>query len=276
MGEKPNRSVKSMGDGPNRTVKSVVNACAIINSLRRTGGGTVSEIAENVELSPGSIHTHLATLKEMGLVVQHGDNYDLGPELLAIGEYVRNHSELYQASKRQVDRLAAETGECSHLVFEHEGRLYTLYEQFGNDAVGIEFHDRKREEAPEHLHCTAAGKAILAYLPEDRLAAVLDTDELPSVTAATVTDPEELREELETVREEGVAFADSEQIQGIRAVASPILQSDGAVAGAIAVSGPASRLRDDHYRSEIPQQLMKAANICEVNLQTADFASRSG
>lgn len=260
-----------MEENARRTVKSVEKTCVIMDCLRERRGCTVSELTETVDLSAGTIHTHLATLKQRGFVVQHGDTYKLGPELLTMGEYVRNHDDLYQASKNQVEQLAKESEECAHLIFEHDGRLYALYERFGTQAVGIEFHDRKREEALSHLHCTAAGKAILAHLPNDRVKGIIEKSDLPARTQNTITGFDDLKSELEGVREEGVAYADEEQILGIRAVGAPILDQNEQVVGAIALSGPTSRLNGERFCSDLPRAVMQAANICEVNLQTTNL-----
>ena len=252
-----------------RTVKSVAVTTEIIKRVRTLQGATVSELAEQVDLSPASVHSHLATLKRAGFVVQRGHTYDLGPQLLTLGEYVRNHSDLYQASREQVDRLARETGECAHLTIEHDGQLFILYEEFGPDAVGIEYHDWKRQEPLDHLHCTATGKAILSRLPAEEVEAILDYRGMPSHTAETITDREALFDQLADFRERGHAYADGELMSGIRAVGAAIEGSDGEVEGAIAVTGPSSRLRGERFRELLPRRVLNAANVCEVNLQTA-------
>jgi len=260
-----------MSDDTNsRTIQSVAATTDIIEHIRERKGGTVSELADAVDLSPASVHSHLATLKQAGFIVQRGAEYDLGPQLLTLGEYVRNHSELYQAAKQQVERLATESGESTHLIIEHDGKIFTLYERFGSNAVGVEYHDRKREEPLNHTHCTAAGKSILSGLPDERVESILEEWGMPRNTENTITDSEALLDELAEVRELGHAFADEEQMQGIRAVGAPIFGPDGDVEGAIAVSGPASRLQGGRFREELPDKVTRAANICEVNLQTAN------
>jgi DNA-binding IclR family transcriptional regulator len=231
----------------------------------------VTELADQADLSPGAVHTHLSTLKRAGYVVQDGSEYRLGPQFLACGEHVRNYSELYQASKKQIDELAEESGECAHLIIEHDGKLFALYERFGSKAVGVELHGRKRAEPLNHLHCTAAGKSILAYLPEGRVQRVLEGSELPENTSNTITTPEKLASELEAVRQRGYAVVDEEQVQGLRAVGAPVLTDDDDVEGAVAISGPTSRLQAGRFHEKLPEMVMQAANICEVNLQTADF-----
>lgn len=260
--------------GSGRTIGSVLTTLELIEHIRRAKSSTVTELADRADLSPGAVHTHLSTLKRAGYVVQDGTEYRLGPQFIVCGEHVRNYSEFYQASKNQIDELAETSGECAHLIIEHDGELFALYERFGSKAVGVELHGRKRAEPLNHLHCTAAGKSILAHLPEDRAEAVLEDSELPENTSKTITTPEKLADELEAVRRRGYAVVDEEQVQGIRAVGAPVLAND-VVEGAVAVSGPMSRLKGERFQEELPRMVMQAANICEVNLQTADFEQQS-
>jgi len=254
-----------------RVIKSVLTAMELVSHIRKAKGATVTELAERADLSPGAVHTQLATLKQAGYVVQHGTEYCLGPQFLACGEHVRNNSDLYQASKNQIDELATESGECAHLIIEHDGKLFALYERFGPKAVGVELHDRKRAEPLNHLHCTAAGKSILAHLPEERVQNLLESTQLPQNTSKTITNPQKLADELEQVRQQGYASVDEEQMQGIRAVGAPVLNSSDVVRGAVAISGPTSRLQGERFDTELPEMVIQAANICEVNLQNANF-----
>jgi len=254
-----------------RYIQSVLTTTELLSCIRDSNGATVSELADRTNLSPGTVHTHLSTLQEAGFILQDGREYVLGPQFLALGETVRNHSELYQASRKQVNKLAEEHGECAHLILEHEGQLFTLYERFGSEAVGVEFHDRKREKPINHLHCTAAGKAILAHLPEKRIQHILQTGKFPQNTPNTITDPEMLLDKLAAIRRQGFALADEEQMEGIRAVGAPIIEGNDTVAGAIAVSGPSTRLQGEFFRDGLPQTVMQAANICEVNLQSTNL-----
>lgn len=250
-----------------RTIQSVDTAASIIEFLRVQEKATITEVAEETDLTPGTVHTHLATLRECNYVIQEDGKYRLGYHLLALGESVRNHHELYQAAKDQVEALAEETGESVHLIIEHNGQIYALYERFGQEAIGVEFHKQKREQPLSHLHCTAAGKAILSQLPAERVETILEQNSLPSVTENTITDEEELLAELETIRERGYAFSDEEQMIGIRAVGAPINHEE-VNEGAIAVSGPKTRLKEGLFRETLPEKVVQATNICEVNVQT--------
>lgn len=256
-----------------RTINSVTNACQLIEHLRTFEEGSVTELSDATGLTPGTVHAYLATLVEENYVVKEGTRYRLGPELLTLGEYVRNHSDLYRAAKEQIETLADATGESVHLIIEHDGQLFALYERFGENAVGVEYHDRKREQPLNHLHCTAAGKAILSALSEATVREIVDERGMPRNTEHTITDVETLLSELSAVRERGYAFADEEQMAGIRAVGAPIVPSGCGPVGAVAVSGPTARLRSEKFRKTFPEAVVQAANICEVNLHT--IAARS-
>lgn len=250
-----------------RTVGAVDNTCAILELLRKRGGMTVSELATETELAPGTVHTHLATLRERKYVTKDGGEYRLGCHLLALGESLRNNHPLYRAASERVEELAEETRECAHLIVQRDGQLYALYERFGADAVGVEYHDTKREQPLTHLHCTAAGKAILSVLSAERVRSIVEQRGLPPVTPNTITDMDELTAELEAVRERGYAFADAEQMDGLRAVGAPITSDDDCI-GAIAVSGPTARLTGERFQQTLPAKVVQAANICEINLRT--------
>lgn len=258
-------------DGGTRRVKSVDNAVELLEGLRALRGGTVSELADRSGLSPGSVHTHLATLRDHGLVRQDGRTYDLNYQFLVLGEYVRNHDPLYRHGRGVADNLADDTGEAVHLVVEEDGMEVILYESFGQDAVGTEFYLQNREFVDRHLHYSAAGKAIMAHLPADRVTEILDRHGLVERTDATIGDADRLREELDRVRERGFAVNDEEGVRGLRAVGSPVLGRDDTPIGAISLSAPTSRFSGETFTVTVPERVMEAANIIEVNVQTGDI-----
>ncbi|MDJ1433823.1 IclR family transcriptional regulator [Halostagnicola sp. A-GB9-2] len=255
---------------PPKTIKAVEHTCTILNELRMTDGLTVTELSERVGLTPGGVHNHLTTLKQQNMVQQDGTTYRLGPDFLLYGAHIRNNSGMLQAGKGVTDTLAHETDEIANLLLEHDGKLFVLHERFGENAIGRSFHIQKRAEATKHLHCTAGGKAILAHLPQSRLETILENQGLVQFTPNTITDPDKLRSELEVIREQGFALNREEEMNGIRAVGAPVLDVDNGVVGAVSLTGPASRLKDDVFEQEYPEGLVQAANMIEINLQTGD------
>ncbi|WP_129116035.1 IclR family transcriptional regulator [Halegenticoccus tardaugens] len=257
----------SSDDNPRR-IQSADRVCDILAHVRETDRTTVSELAEAVGLSPGTAHTYLTTLESRGFIRKHEGTYSLGPELLPYGEHVRLQNDLYRAAKAELHRLAHNSDAAAHLMTEYDGRLLVLHEAFGENAIGTEFHPQKRGRPQTHLHCTAAGKSILAHLPDYRIAQIVKNHGLVSYTSSTITDETELAIELESVREHGFALNNEEQMQGIRAVGAPVYYDGDLVVGAVSLSGSASNWSGERFRRELPKTVMRTANAVEVNLHS--------
>jgi len=249
-----------------RTVQSVEHTIDILDFVRENEETRIRDIAESIDLSKPSIHTHLTTLCGCGYLIQNGETYKLGMEFIPMGEYVKNHIDIYRYGRTVLDELAAEKEEATHLVVEHDGLEMTVYESWGEHAVATNYHTHIRGK-PQHLHYSSTGKSILAHLPETRVEEIIDNHGLPERTKNTITDPETLFDQLENIREQGYALNDQEEIHGIRAVGAPILNKDGDVLGALSVSGPTKRLSDDAIKTDLPERVMHAANVIEINTE---------
>lgn len=256
-----------MLDGNNRgkTIGAVDTLFDIIEYLHQHDSAGVTEIAEAVDRSKSTVHGHLTTLERRQYVTKDEDEYRIGYRFLNIGGSVISRDGLYRIAKPQLEELADETGESLQLGVEEHGVGYYIHQSRGQSAVRTD----SMIGTKRYLHSTSFGKAILAHLPENRVKTIIDTHGLPAMTENTVTDPERLCAELETIRERGCSFDDSEQIDGIRCVGVPIHMEDGTVQGAISLSGPRKRIHGDRFESEIPNLLSDAARIIEINLSNS-------
>lgn len=255
-------------DGP-RTLQTVSTSSQVMTTLKELNGAGVTELATELGISKSTAHIHLTTLVENGLVVKRDGQYELALKLFAFGEYVRNQNPLYRHGKPQVDELADKTGQYVHIVTKENGRAVNLYQVKGDTSVRGEYQTTKPQQR-DHLHYTASGKAILAYLPEQRVDEIIDQYGLPKRTANTVTDPETLFEELATIRDRGYAYNNEEEIEGFRAIGAPIQTPNGDVLGSLSVSGPASILQGDRFKETLPEQVVNSANVIEVNINMSN------
>jgi DNA-binding IclR family transcriptional regulator len=262
------------GDGSPRTLKTVERTAQVIKALEALDGAGVTELATHLDMSKSSTYHYLTTLRQEDFVVKNGEQYELGLQLLLSGEYVRNRNLLYRYGKEEVEELAEATGEYANLFTEQHGMGINLYKVRGSDAVGSGYQTDKLQQ-PDQLHCTATGKAILAFLPEDRVHDILDRHGLPERTADTVTDRDALFDELATVRERGYAYNDEEEVEGLRAVGAPVIDRDDNVLGSLSVAGPTSRLKGTTFDEDLPEQVQRAANVIEVNINMATYGSES-
>lgn len=250
-----------------RTMTTVATSWDIIHALEQLQGAGVTELAEHLDMPKGTVYTHLATLKEQKYVVKQDGKYQLGLHFLSLGEFVKKDNALFNAGRSEIERLAEETDEYVHLVTEEHGDLIYLHEARGQNAVGKNYFEKKLEK-PGYLHSSAYGKAILAYLPETRVEEIIEESGLPQRTEKTLTSRDELFEELDSIREQGYAQNDEEEIFGTRAVGAPILDKNETVLGAVSITKPTSRMQGDDFHKTVPDLVTSAANVIEVNIQT--------
>jgi DNA-binding IclR family transcriptional regulator len=235
----------------------------IIGYLQQKNGAGVTEIATDLDLAKSTVHRHLSTLNGTGHVVKDGDMYKLGLKFLGIGEYLRNRSRPYRMAKSAVEELAAETEERTQFIVEENGWAVYVHRERGKHAVLTDPGIGRRVP----IHCISAGKAVLAKLPEERVHEIIDCHGLPELTPNTITQREELLEELERIRERGYAFNNQENIEKLRAVGVAFDRPDGTVVGAFSVSGPIHRMKNSWYRQDIPDMLLGMANELELNIE---------
>ena len=250
-----------MNEEAKHPVKAARTTLRVVEALEDLGGAGVTEVAERVDLPKSSVHNYLSTLREEGYVVKDGSEYRVGLRFLGLGASARLRHPVYEIAKSEVAKLARQTGELANLAVEENGQAVYIYRETGEQAVKVDAHTGHRIP----LHNTALGKAILAHLPRSRVETILDHHGMPRTTPNTITDRGDLFEELESIRDRGVAFDREERLQGLRCVAAPILNADR-LEGAISVAGPISRLKGERFREELPEQVLDAANVVELNV----------
>ena len=184
-----------MNDSDANGIQAVDRAFDIVESLNELGGAGVSELARDVGLPKSTVHNHLTTLERAEYVVHQGDEYRVSLKFLSVSETARSQHRLYEVARSEVDQLAEQTGEISAVMAEEHGRGVFIYRSRGSDAARIDTCIGDRVP----IHCTALGKAILAFLPEARRTEIIDRRGLPAVNSNTITDRDRLLAELEEI-----------------------------------------------------------------------------
>lgn len=251
-----------VGDPPKRSVKTADTIFGIIECIQKSDGAKMREVADAMDLAESTVHTHLTTLLDKEYLVKRGQQYYISLKFLEHGIFAKTNYTIANTAQRTLEELADQTGEAVYLIVLEHGRGVYIAKSLGDHAVQTE----GRVGLRRNLHEIAAGKAILAHLPEDQIDDILARHGLPKKTEQTITNRQELETELEEVRDTGVAFNVNESLSGERAVAAPIVP-ELEVVGAIAVVGPANRLSGDYFQEEIPNLLLGAANEIELRLQ---------
>ena len=227
---------------PRRRVQSVERSLEILEAL--AGGGELGllEVASRTGLQPSTAHRLLATLVVRGYAVQTrpSGRYMLGYKLAELaGAVGERSSRLRTLARAHLSAVQAATGESANLsVLAPPNSVYVDHLD-GTRAVRM----FARIGAAVPAHASAAGKAMLAYLPPEALAEVVGTEPLAALTAHTITSLAALRGELDTIRARGYAIDDEEHEPGVGCVAAPIFDRDASAVAALSVSAPTQRIR---------------------------------
>lgn len=227
----------------------------IVEALARADGPLgVTDVATELDVAKSVVHNHLSTLRALGYVVKRDRRYEPSLEFLSVGERVRRRSPLFAEARPRVDNLSNTTGEAAGLVTEEADRARVTYVSADGE-VSPELH----AGATFALAECAAGRAMLSHLP-DRVDRLLDDAD----DAAAET----LRDDLDGVRADGVAFSDGEQFADVLEVAAPVIDESGHACAAIAVYGPTDRLSGRHLQEDIVGQVLSTARTVETTLRS--------
>lgn len=241
------------------TLSSVAKSFDIIECLAGVEDAGVAELASELDLAKSTLHAHLKTLEQTGYVVNEGGIYRLSLRFLQHGGAVRNRDRLFRTAKHEVDKLATQTGEVASLGVSENGLRVLLYKSEEPDAI----HDNAPVGEYTNMHWTALGKAILAHLPEARVRDIIERHGLPRANEHTITDEDELFEELEVVRQRGYSVEDQDRRQGVLTIGAPIMDRGvDEVIASVSVSGPKSRMDERH--DEVVDAVQSAANVIEL------------
>lgn len=215
-------------------IQAVDRALRILAVL---GGGrrmSLSEIAAAIDLAPSTVHGLVRTLLAHGMVQQEKDSgrYRLGPATLRLGNIYLDTLELRSRVAIWAEGLARRTG-CAV-------RTAVLL----NEEVVVVAHEPRPDgtrQMPEvgiviPAHASALGKALLAFSAYE-----VPAGPLRSMTGDTVTDPAVLAEQLDSVRQTGIANEVEEAVLGECGLAAVVFDASGEAAGAIGLVVPAGR-----------------------------------
>jgi DNA-binding IclR family transcriptional regulator len=225
-------------DRHTETIKAVDRAFSIIEYLYKEEESDMQELADHLGVAKSTVYKHLNTLQQRGWVVETDHTYRLSYQFLHVGGYVRDRQRLCKVAQQNLREFTDEVNLMAmfSILEGDEGVfLYRINDTLGlgkGIPIGVRFD----------LHKNAAGKAILAALPDDRITEIVSTKGLSPETENTITDEEELWGEIESVRNQGYAINIGERKAQLSAVACTVEDPEQHMLGAISICGPTSRL----------------------------------
>jgi DNA-binding IclR family transcriptional regulator len=225
---------------------------------------SLTEIARLLHMPKSTAHRLLATLEANRFV--NRDNatglYHLGLRFIGMASLVLDDIDFPRWAQPYLQRLCAECGETVDLAVLDGAHVIFLQVVESPQRVKIAAAIGQRLPA----HCTASGKAFMAYLPSDQVSRILAAG-LARYTPKTRVVPTDLFHELASTRERGFAISEQEYEKDINAVAAPILDASRFPLAVIAAVGPSYRFTRERMLS-LGQSVRETAEAiaCEVGL----------
>lgn len=225
---------------------------------------TLSEVARRTGLTRATARRFLHTLVEIGYMRTDGRLFSLRPRVLELGFAYLSSLSLPQIATPHMERLVERVQEtCSLAVLDAGEVVYVARVPARRRMVTIAISVGSRFPA----YATSMGRVLLAGQPNGQLEEYLETTTFQAFTPRTVTDADKLRSQLNRIRRNGYALTDQELEEGIRSVAAPVRDTDGAVVAAMNLSAHTSRGSADTIRRELLPPLHNTIRLIEEDLQ---------
>ena len=234
------RNAQNDEDSGTSGIRVISRTADILRALSKHQDGlTLGEIAQLVGLPRSTVQRIVKALDDVNLVIAASPSggVRLGPALLALASSAKQFS-IAEFARPLIVQLSKDTGETVDLAIMGTDKAVVVDQMAGThpllavSATGSSLL----------LHCTATGKALLAALPDKRLARFKSHLPLPAVTKNTITTWAALERELDSVRRTGLAIDREESFEGVCAVGAAI-RGPGDEIASIAVAAPTERFR---------------------------------
>lgn len=221
-------------------IQSVVRAADILEAFTDAKELGIAEIARQLELNKSTTFGLVNTLTALGYLeqVQPSKKYRLGLRLLELGNLVQRRLDIREEAHGSMVALSEKYHAFVHLATYSNG--HAVYIDKVEVDTPITMYSQVGRRAP--MYCTAVGKAMLAFLPEDRVEEVAAKGMKP-YTPNTIVDRERLIDELRQIRQTYIAVDREELEEGLSCIAAPIFNQRGEVCASISVSFPYGKIK---------------------------------
>ncbi|MEN2787316.1 IclR family transcriptional regulator [Sphingomonas qilianensis] len=244
-----------MADTASNPVKSALRTLDIVEYVVARGAPVVAqEIAAALAIPVSSLSYLLTTLVDRGYLAREGRRYTPGPGLARLQIGAQGFS-LKERVAPLVRALSQQLNETASFFVRQGWEVEALVTETSDHALRYAVQMGMRMP----LHGFAAGKAILAAMPDDEIAAYLRDTDRAAFTPATITQAKDLGREIETIRRTGVARTREEHTPGIQGIGRAVV-IDNATLGAFSVAIPTVRFDPAVERRTI-ELLVKTAAL---------------
>ncbi|MGQ0565331.1 MAG: HTH-type transcriptional regulator BhcR [Gemmobacter sp.] len=222
------------------TVQALDRALGLLAHLAGGPGRTLSDLASDAGLPVATVYRALVTLQSHAMVEveEPGQIWHIGGGAFRIGSAFLRRTKVVERARQPMDGLMRATGETANLGIEWKDEVMFLAQVETHEAIRAFFPPGTRGP----MHVSGIGKALLAWLPDDRVRGVIARRGLERFTSLSITSEALLMRDLARTRERGFSIDDQERAEGMRCIAAPVFNAWGEPAAGLSVSGPAFRM----------------------------------
>jgi IclR family acetate operon transcriptional repressor len=220
-----------------------MRALNLLQRLAETPSGlSLTDLSYQLGIPTATVHRMLSTFEEQDFVEQDVEQglWFVGLKAFTVGNAFLGRRDFVASARSHMHSLVEQCGETASLGVIDDGEVVFISQVESPEVMRMIV--RLGSRSP--IHASGVGKALLAYLPEQRFARILQQRGLMRYTEKTIDNPTQLRDELNHVRQLGYALDDEEHAVGLRCVASAIFDQNGQALAAISLSGPKARVTD--------------------------------
>lgn len=226
--------------GP-RSILRLLQVFALLSAAPE--GRTLAQLCKALSLPKTTLFTMLKVLESADYVVHDAGVWRLGRSAAALGASMARApgAAFPECAKGVLQRLSRRSGETVFLAVLTRDRKSCKYVAVVESDQWLRYSVKLG--SLKASYATGTGRAMLAYVPEAELKALLDETRFERITPGTVSSRRALMAGLREVRQRGVSTVDSGTVAGVVSVAAPIFGADGRIAAALSIGGPTLRLQ---------------------------------
>jgi DNA-binding IclR family transcriptional regulator len=243
-----------------KSVPAVERAFSILELLAASKRGlSAAELVQKTGLPRSSVHCLTLTLERGGYLYRSAatGRYLLGLKLFGLANYANGGLELRERAAPELVSLMQQTRLTVHLAVLENDEPVLVSKIDSPGIIRLATWAGKRME----FHCTAVGKAIAAFLPEETVLRILAARGLTRHNENTILCERSLLDELRGVRAKGYAVDDEEEEIGLRCIGAPVFDANGTAVGAISIAGPSSQIHAENVATYAAKVKNAAARI---------------
>jgi len=238
---------------------------AFVNSNEALG---ITELSRRVKLNKSTTYRIVQALRTRNYISQNHltNKYCLGHKILGLASSFLNQNKLREIARTYLEELSKKTLQTVQLAILEGDKVVYIDQVEGTDIFQVRL--RIGDRGP--LYCTAAGKSILAFLPDGEVERILEKAKFVPFTDKTITSMSQLRNDLRKIRKVGFSFSNQEYDKNLRAIGAPIIGMGSKVIGAVALVAPYHRIRVkevSHYGNMVREGGLKISLVMGGQIQ---------